>query len=126
MGYNRTVRYRYPRSLRLTAARDFRRLFQSGARLHSGPLQLVWLAKGAEGLRFVAVTGRKVGKAAVRNRIRRRLRELFRVNRHRFRTPVYLALVAKPGSGDIPADELRRRAFDLWVKAGLLEGEDGS
>ncbi len=125
MGYNGTMRYRYPRSLRLTTARDFRRLFKSGRRLHSGPLQLVWLTEGVEGLRFVAVTGRRVGKANVRNRIRRRLRELFRLNQHRFRTPVHLALLAKPGAGEIPGRELCRHALDLWDKADLFEGEDG-
>lgn len=122
MGYNGTMRYRYPRSLRLTASRDFRRLFKVGVRLHSGPLQLVWLTEGVEGLRFAAVTGRRVGKAVVRNRIRRRLRELFRLNQHLFRTPVHLALVAKPGAGEIPGRELCRSALDLWDKAGIFEG----
>jgi ribonuclease P protein component len=125
MGYNGPMRHSYPRSSRLTAARDFRRLFRSGGRLQSGPLRLVWLTEGVEGLRFAAVTGRKVGKAAVRNRIRRRLRELFRVNRHRFRAPAHLALVAKAGAGELPGGELRRRALDLWERAGLMEREDG-
>ncbi|MCX7020917.1 MAG: ribonuclease P protein component [bacterium] len=119
------MRHPYPRSARLTSARDFRRLFQSGRRLQSGPLRLVWLTKGVEGLRYTTVAGRKVGKAVVRNRVRRRLRELFRVNRHLFVAPAYLALVVGPGAGELPGSELRRMALELWDQAGLLEGEDG-
>ena len=119
------MRHPYPRSSRLTAARDFRRLFQSGRRLQSGPLRLVWLTEGVEGLRYATVAGRKVGNAVVRNRVRRRLRELFRVRRHLFNTPAHLALVVGPGAGELPGSELRRLALDLWDRAGLSREEDG-
>jgi ribonuclease P protein component len=119
------MRHPYPRSTRLTSARDFRRLFRSGRRLQSGPLRLVWLTEGVEGLRYATVAGRKVGNAVVRNRVRRRLRELFRVRRHLFSTPAHLALVVGPGAGELPAKELRRLALELWDRAGLLGSEDG-
>jgi ribonuclease P protein component len=115
----------YPRSSRLTSARDFRRLFKSGRRLQSGPLRLVWLTEGVGGVRYTTVAGRKMGDAVVRNRVRRRLRELFRLNRHLFNGPAHLALVAGPGAGELPGSELRRLALELWERAGLLESEDG-
>ncbi|OGD75350.1 MAG: ribonuclease P protein component [Candidatus Coatesbacteria bacterium RBG_13_66_14] len=119
------MRYTYPRSSRLTSARDFRRLFRSGRRLQSGPLRLVWLAEGVEGVRYTTVAGRKVGNAVVRNRVRRRLRELFRLNRHLIQSPAHLALVAGPGAGELPGGELRLLALELWERAGLLGSEDG-
>jgi len=125
MVYNGAMRHPNPRSSRLTSARDFRRLFRSGRRLQSGPLRLVWLTEGVEGVRYATVTGRKVGNAVVRNRVRRRLRELFRLNRHLFNVPAHLALVAGPGAGELPGNELRRLALELWDRAGLLGSEDG-
>ena len=44
---------------------------------------------------------RKVGKAARRNRIKRRIREYYRLNRHRIVGNWDIHLIAKNGAGDI-------------------------
>ncbi len=117
----------YPRAVRLLRSADFRRLFGRGRRLSRGPLRLVYLRRGVEGRRFTAVTGRKVGNAVARNRLRRRLREQYRLNRRRLTAPLHLAIVAQPGAAELSWNELRELVFTLWREAGLLRelDEDG-
>lgn len=117
----------YPRGVRLLRSADFRRLFGRGRRLSRGPLRLVYLCGGVEGRRFTAVTGRRVGNAVARNRLRRRLRELFRLTRRRLAAPSHQAIVAQPGAAELSWNELRELVLALWLKAGLLRelDEDG-
>ncbi|MGQ9747073.1 MAG: ribonuclease P protein component [Candidatus Caldatribacteriaceae bacterium] len=61
----------------LTRERDFARIFRQGKRKQKGFLKLFFLKRESGPLR-VAFVG-KSKKAACRNRIRRRLREAFRV-----------------------------------------------
>jgi ribonuclease P protein component len=56
------------------------------------------------------VVSSKVGGAALRNRVKRRLREAVRRELHRF-PPVDVVLVARPSAARATADELR-----VWVE----------
>src|SRR5262245_83531 len=88
------VRFR-PRQ-RLRRGSDFRRVLRAGRRL-SGALFVVVAAAGEAGCTRLGLTiSRRLGKASVRNRVRRLLRESFR------RTPLEgdaafdLVLIPKP------------------------------
>lgn len=114
-------RYGYPRELRLLKKRDFDRLFAAGRRVSRGPLRLVYLRRGVTGLRCGTVTGRRVGGAVERNRLRRRLRELYRLHRHHLVRPLHFAILGQQGAGRLGWDELRELVLGLWREAGLLE-----
>ncbi|GIU93252.1 MAG: hypothetical protein KatS3mg011_2158 [Acidimicrobiia bacterium] len=62
----------------LRTSRDFQRVLDEGRRVRRGALTVV-AAEGVPGLtRLGLVVSRKVGKATVRNRVRRRLRHAAR------------------------------------------------
>jgi ribonuclease P protein component len=68
----------FPRTCRVGARRDFRAAYEDGAKQH-GRLVVVFARPRAEGgLRLGLTTTRKAGGAVVRNRARRRMREIFR------------------------------------------------
>lgn len=54
---------------------------------------------------------RKVGNSVVRNRARRRIREIFRRRRHLATLPVDIVVHARPGIGDASLLELQQE-FD--------------
>jgi len=56
--------------------------------------------------RLGLAVGRKVGKACVRNRIKRRLREYFRLNREKLPPETDLVFVAAKGAATLRTDEL--------------------
>jgi ribonuclease P protein component len=79
---------------RLTAPADFTRCYRHGWRLHTGYFTVYAYRRGEGVSRLGLAVGKAVGIAVVRNRVKRRLRELFR--RHKVLVP---------------------RGYDLFVRA---------
>lgn len=66
------------RSERLTAAADFTRCYHHGRRLRTQYFTVYAYYRGEGVSRLGLAVGKAVGMAVVRNRVKRRLRELFR------------------------------------------------
>ena len=66
------------RAERLTAAADFTRCYRRGRRFRTGYFTVHAYYRGEGVSRLGLAVGRAVGIAVVRNRVKRRLRELFR------------------------------------------------
>ncbi len=74
--------YRFPREMRLIRTRHFDAVFAARVRATAGPL-VVWGAPNDEHhCRLGLAISRRAGSAAVRNRIRRLIRESFRLMQH--------------------------------------------
>jgi ribonuclease P protein component len=82
MPSDRPVRYRLPRALRLRSGRQFRAVYETRMSHRAGPLVIYTLPNGLEHPRLGLSVSRRVGRAATRNRIRRLLREAFRLQQH--------------------------------------------
>ncbi len=65
--------------MRLTSARQFRAVYEGGARAFCGALVVWGLKNGLDHCRLGLAVPRHVGGAVARNRIKRRLRECFRL-----------------------------------------------
>ena len=70
----------FPKSARILRSKDFRRVYDNGAKF-SGPLFSAFCLRnnGEEGVRLGFTCPRALGSAVVRNRIKRRVREVVRV-----------------------------------------------
>ena len=64
--------------LRIKKQADFQRFFQKGRRAHSPSLTLLYTP--AEKMRMGVSVGKKHGKSVQRNRVKRLVREAFRLN----------------------------------------------
>lgn len=74
--------YRLPKRMRLKSARQFKAVYRHGLRKRVGPVTIFARPNDREHLRLGLSVPRRVGKAAVRNRIKRLLREAFRLMQH--------------------------------------------
>jgi ribonuclease P protein component len=114
-------RYRFPRASRLSRAAEFKLVKQAGKSWTGRHLVLGVLAQEDETrARVGIVTTRKVGMAVVRNRIRRRIREVFRLHQFDLISGVWLVTVARPSAARASFQELERDWLRLAERASIL------
>lgn len=99
---------------------EFRRLYAKGMSAATSRV-VVYLRKNRTGCNRLGITvGTKLGKAVVRNRIRRRLREIYRTNEHRLARGYDIVIVARGRSRDSEYREIEADFIRLAGKMGLL------
>src|SRR5689334_1293495 len=76
--------HRFPKTNRILKSRDFRRIYDQGSRFTSRYLVAFYLDVSGQdrpaGARIGFTVPRALGKAVIRNRIKRRMREAFRLH----------------------------------------------
>lgn len=77
-------RFTFPRTARLTHAREFDAVYGARLRKSLGPLTMYARPSETGRVRLGLAVGRRVGNAVERNRIKRLLREAFRLSRQEF------------------------------------------
>jgi len=109
----------FPRQARVRARAEFDRVFAHGRRTASPLMALHWHDDGAPPRLGLAVS-RKVDRTAVgRNRIKRQLREQFRLLRPQLRPGAYV-MVARPQAAAAAGPALRDGLRALLQRAGAL------
>jgi ribonuclease P protein component len=101
----RGVRETFSRDDRLRKRREFEECYASGVRASGRHLQVFALPSDGVSRLGLSVP-RRVGNAPTRNRLRRRLREIFRKSRAAMRRPVRLVVNARPSGAKAPFSEL--------------------
>ena len=97
----------FERRDRLGRSRDFTRVYAQGTRVASRTF-LMFLAENTLGHhRLGLAIPRRVGNAVLRNRVKRRLREAFRLSRHRIAGSLDLVLHGRSEVATQPMPELR-------------------
>jgi ribonuclease P protein component len=117
-------RFGFSAARRLKRSRDFDRVRIEGRTLRSGLLVLGVLRVENEALfRAGFVTSRRVGGAVVRNRVRRRLREIVRRNQHEVTSGVWFVVIARPAAAAASSKVLEVEWLRLARRAQLIRSE---
>ena len=97
----------------------FRRLYHTNG-VADGYLVL-YARKNRLDVNRVGITvGKKLGKAHIRNRTRRRIREVYRLNEEKFLPGWDIVVVARSRAVEAPFDKLTKSYLSLAKKAGIL------
>ena len=100
----------------------FRRLYKTNG--FAGPYLVLYARKNREGINRVGITvSKKLGKAHIRNRIRRRLREVYRLNEEKFLPGWDIVLVGRGKALDSDFAAIMNSFLSLAKKAGILREE---
>lgn len=100
----------------------FRRLYHTNGQANG--FLVLYARKNRTATNRVGITvSKKLGKAHIRNRVRRRLREIYRLNEEQFQPGWDIVVVARTKAIDAPFDKLTKAYVSLAKKAGILVDE---
>ena len=100
---------------------EFRRLYKKGKSAVTPYLVLYVRQTGRDTNRIGVTVSNKIGKAVVRNKIRRRLREVYRLHTPELKQGYDIILVARVRTAHAPWPEIQKQFLKLCRKLDLLE-----
>ncbi len=101
---------------RIKRERDIRSILRTGKRISRGHITISYLMGDREGVGFAFLVGKRVGKAVVRNRVKRRLREIARKRSHILPSGVDLCIIATQSAGAGSFQELEKEIVEIFEK----------
>lgn len=116
-----SARLSLPKKKRLTLPVEFGRVRSEGTAERGRFLVLGVFPKDDEtSFRVGFVTSKRVGGAVIRNRVRRRLRDIVRTEQTRLRPGFWLVMVARPAAVRASYAELKDEWLRLAERASIL------
>ena len=113
---------RFSKSLKLNHV--FRKLYNRGNSSVTKCLVLYCRPNRLSENRIGITVSKKMGKAVVRNRVRRRLREVYRINEEQFLPGYDIVVVARTRAVDADFQTLQTAYLCAAQKLGLLRKDD--
>ena len=97
----------------------FQRLYRTSG--YANGHLVIYARRNREGKNRVGITvSKKLGKAHIRNRVRRRIREVYRLNEEKFQPGWDIVVVARSRAVEVPFDKLTKSYLTLAKRAGIL------
>lgn len=105
---------------RLIKRKEFGYIHKHGKKVFSPYMTLVYIGTKLEQPRFGFVVSKKVGHAVVRNKIKRQLSEIVRLNLHVFNPNYNYVFSVKPAMAGMPYNEMEKEVFKTFAREKLL------
>ncbi len=112
---------RFTKSLNQNA--DFTRLYRRGKTDSAKTIAIYFRKNGGRGQRLGITVSAKLGGAVVRNRLRRRIREMYRLREQRMIPGFDIIIVARAALINAPFSRLERDFDQLFLRNGLMTEE---
>jgi ribonuclease P protein component len=100
-------RHSFGKHERLRHRKDFELAFSHGSRRHTKNFTIILRPNGLQFSRLGVTVGKKVGKAVERNRVKRCLREFFRLHKHKLPAGHDMVIIAKKDAAKLAYHDMR-------------------
>jgi len=98
---------------------EFRAVYRRG-KSFSNNLLVLYIYKNKKNINRIGISvSKKVGKSVIRNRVKRLIRENYRLNSSNLKTGYDLVFIARNASNDKDYDQIGDAVKNLFKKAGL-------
>jgi ribonuclease P protein component len=116
----------FGKSRRLLTASDFNRVFKQGRRQNSPELTLAFRVRPAKDGRMALPrlglsVSRKVGGSVQRNLLKRRVREIFRLNQEKMVDGTELVVIPRKEAGKLSYFDLETKIFSLLERSKMTK-----
>jgi len=112
----------FPRSVRVRSRADYLKVQRSGRKVGGRYLIILSMDNNLPASRFGITVSRKTGNAVNRNRIKRRIRELQRLNRSSIVPGKDIVVIATPKASGAHFEDMKTEYEDLIRRANLTGG----
>ncbi|MCK4534797.1 MAG: ribonuclease P protein component [Syntrophobacterales bacterium] len=101
---------------RVRKRKDYLKIYQRGVRVHSSNFTVILNPNPSGEKRLGVTVSKKVGNAVKRNRIKRLLREFFRLNKDRLPDSRDVVIIAKKDASSLKYQDVCLELADLFKK----------
>ncbi|MEJ2365029.1 MAG: ribonuclease P protein component [Deltaproteobacteria bacterium] len=105
---------------RLQRRKDFELAFRNGSRRQTKNFTIILRPNGLEFSRLGVIVGKKVGNAVKRNRVKRYLREYFRLHKHKLPPSHDVVIIAKRDAATLAYQNVREELAAVLFGNNLL------
>lgn len=113
-------KFKLDKKLRLCKNRNFQAVYRGGKSYANRQAVLYVMPNKSKNLRVGFAAGKRLGGAVVRNRVKRLLREAYRLNQDKIKKGADLVLVGRQAMVKANLKIAVRALLDLCGKAGIL------
>ncbi len=106
------LRRRFPKTARLRTRQEFRRVQRQGRRIQGLFLIFQFTSENFNDIRLGMTVSKQFGHAVSRNRLKRRIREVFRLEKHRLPKGLSLHVSPRPGIA-LPSTKQIQEDFNI-------------
>jgi len=106
------------RDERVRTRRDLDKVFREGARLYAANFVIITRRNERGFSRIGAISGKKMGTAVQRNRVKRLIREFFRRNKGVIRGPADYVIIGRKGARDLGYADV------VWQLRGVMDSNE--
>ncbi|WNQ11504.1 ribonuclease P protein component [Paenibacillus aurantius] len=112
---------------RLAKKEDFQKVYRYGKSMANRQFVLYYMARPQiEAFRLGVSVSKKLGNAVVRNRLRRMMKEIIRLNKDRIPSGFDFILIARKPAADIDYSEMEKNVLHVLKKATMLTAKSSS
>lgn len=97
----------------LRSNQDFRKVYDNGRSFANRYLVLFYKSNGLDHNRVGFSVTKKIGNAIIRNKVKRRIRESYRLNSHKFKKGYDIVFLSRGRAKDAAYDEIESAVLHL-------------